>query len=102
MVHFLEASKGVLEDAPDAHGNAVLVNGIPEEFDNGRSLRLMAGWLGGLKLERANGQPLHSIRSIEENDLFVDLLSMMLKYDPKERPTAEQVLQHPWFKLRSE
>ncbi|KAL4792003.1 kinase-like domain-containing protein [Aspergillus venezuelensis] len=89
------------EDAPDSQGNAVMVNGIPE-FDNGRSLLQMTGWLGGLKLERADGQPLHRIMSMEENDLFVDLLNIMLKYDPKERPTAEQVLQHPWFKFRSE
>ncbi|KAL4951984.1 kinase-like domain-containing protein [Aspergillus filifer] len=74
------------EDAPDAQGKAVLVNGIPEE----------------LKLEQMDDQPLHSIMSTEEKDLFVDLLSMMLKYDPKERPTAEQVLEHPWFKFRSE
>ncbi|KAL4962249.1 uncharacterized protein BDV14DRAFT_202912 [Aspergillus stella-maris] len=90
------------QDAPDARGNAVMVNGIPEELDNGRSLLRMAGWPGGLKLERADGQSLHNIMSMEENDLFVDLLNIMLKYDPKERPTAEQVLQHPWFKFRSE
>jgi serine/threonine protein kinase len=32
-----------------------------------------------------------------EEYLLVDLLSKMLKYDPNERPTAEQVLKHPWF-----
>jgi serine/threonine protein kinase len=30
-------------------------------------------------------------------DQFVDLLRLMLKLNPLERPSAEEVLKHPWF-----
>ncbi|KAL4778256.1 kinase-like domain-containing protein [Aspergillus varians] len=38
--------------------------------------------------------------STAEQDLLEDLLQMMLRYDPSERPTDEAVLQHPWFSFR--
>jgi serine/threonine protein kinase len=28
---------------------------------------------------------------------MADLIQMVVKYDPKERPSAKQVLRHPWF-----
>lgn len=33
----------------------------------------------------------------EDIDQFVDLLRSMLKMDPQQRPSAEEVLRHPWF-----
>lgn len=48
-------------------------------------------------LRRSDGKPWRGKVSGVEAHLLVDLLSMMLKYDPNERPTAEQVLKHPWF-----
>jgi hypothetical protein len=37
--------------------------------------------------------------SQEEAEVFSDLLMDIFKYDPKERPTASQVVDHAWFKL---
>ncbi|KAL3418662.1 hypothetical protein PVAG01_10378 [Phlyctema vagabunda] len=37
--------------------------------------------------------------SQEETDVFSDLLMKIFRYDPKERLTASQVLDHAWFKL---
>lgn len=33
----------------------------------------------------------------EEQELFADLLESMFQYDVAKRPSAEEVLQHPWF-----
>ena len=35
-------------------------------------------------------------------DSFWDLLSQMLKYNPEERLTAQQALEHPFFKEKVE
>lgn len=35
----------------------------------------------------------------EEVELLGDLLGKMLKYEPEERITMEEVVEHPWFKL---
>lgn len=37
--------------------------------------------------------------SQEETDLLSDLLLKILRYNPKERLTASQIVDHPWFKL---
>ncbi len=37
--------------------------------------------------------------SREETDLFSDLLMKIFRYSPKERLTADQVVEHAWFKL---
>jgi len=34
-----------------------------------------------------------------EASMLSDLLLKILKWDPKDRPTAQQVLEHPWFKM---
>ena len=31
---------------------------------------------------------------------FIEFLRYLLKIDPNERPTAEEALQHPWFKVQ--
>ncbi|KAL8933703.1 MAG: hypothetical protein Q9211_005636 [Gyalolechia sp. 1 TL-2023] len=35
--------------------------------------------------------------SEEEERLVLDLLQSVLRYEPKERPSAEDLLKHPWF-----
>lgn len=35
----------------------------------------------------------------EELELLVDLLEPMLRYLPGERPSIDEVLSHPWFKI---
>jgi len=35
-----------------------------------------------------------------DDEDFLDLLSQLLKVNPKERPTAEQALQHPWIRKK--
>ncbi|KAH8587070.1 kinase-like domain-containing protein [Bisporella sp. PMI_857] len=35
---------------------------------------------------------------VEESKVLGNLLMGILKYDPKERPSVEAVLEHPWFK----
>jgi serine/threonine protein kinase len=37
--------------------------------------------------------------SQEETDVFSDLLMKIFRYNPKERLTASQVVDHAWFKL---
>ena len=37
--------------------------------------------------------------SPEEVDLFSDLLTMILKYNPEERLTPKKALDHAWFKM---
>jgi serine/threonine protein kinase len=38
----------------------------------------------------------------EEKPIFEDLLKMMLRWKPEDRPSAEEVLKHPWFALEEE
>lgn len=33
----------------------------------------------------------------EEEELVIDLLRQILRYEPEERPSAEELLSHPWF-----
>ena len=33
----------------------------------------------------------------EDAEQFVDLLRYMLRIEPQQRPSAEEVLRHPWF-----
>ncbi len=40
--------------------------------------------------------PLKQMFSAASDDA-IDLLSKMLKYDPNQRPTATEALQHPYF-----
>ena len=35
-----------------------------------------------------------------EDPSFIEFLRYLLKIDPNERPTAEEALQHPWFKVQ--
>jgi serine/threonine protein kinase len=35
---------------------------------------------------------------VEESQVLANLLRSILKYDPKERPSVETILEHPWFK----
>ena len=35
-----------------------------------------------------------------EDQNFIDFLRYLLKIDPNERPTAEEALNHPWFKVQ--
>ncbi len=35
-----------------------------------------------------------------EDEKFVEFIRFLLKIDPNERPTAEQALNHPWFKVK--
>ena len=37
-------------------------------------------------------------RSHVDDEEFLDFCAWLLKVDPNERPTAEEALQHPWFK----
>ncbi|KAM7213633.1 Protein kinase-like domain containing protein [Rhypophila decipiens] len=37
-----------------------------------------------------------------EADLLLDLLSKIFIYDPKRRPTAKELLEHPWFRMDGE
>ena len=36
----------------------------------------------------------------ESHKSFLDLLEFMMKLDPKERPTAREALDHPFFSLK--
>ncbi|KAL3455532.1 hypothetical protein BJX64DRAFT_294954 [Aspergillus heterothallicus] len=38
----------------------------------------------------------------KEKPVFEDLLRSMLKWNPDGRPSAEEVLQHPWFAFEDE
>ncbi|KAI9053096.1 hypothetical protein LZ554_003365 [Drepanopeziza brunnea f. sp. 'monogermtubi'] len=55
--------------------------------------------LPGLFYENSHGPGgvQHDI-SPEEIDLFSDLLTQIFRYDPEERPTARQLVDHAWFK----
>ena len=33
----------------------------------------------------------------KEEELVIDLLRWILRYEPEERPSAEELLSHPWF-----
>ena len=35
-----------------------------------------------------------------EDGPFIEFLRYLLKIDPNERPTAEEALKHPWFKVQ--
>lgn len=61
--------------------------------------RLFAGSTGSHKLGKPDGSLWGNESEISsaERKLLDDLLRMMLKYDPNKRPTAEQVLKHPYF-----
>ena len=43
------------------------------------------------------GPPPHNILSQEETDDLLDLLSLMLRWERKDRASLEEVLQHRWF-----
>lgn len=34
-----------------------------------------------------------------EASVLADFLMLILKWDPKDRPTAQQMLEHPWFSM---
>ncbi|KAL2843403.1 kinase-like domain-containing protein [Aspergillus pseudodeflectus] len=64
-------------------------------------------------VDRMRGNVLHSflgegkgrIRFMvpeKEKPIFEDLLKMMLRWKPEDRPSAEEVLKHPWFALEDE
>ena len=36
----------------------------------------------------------------EEADVLSDFLCKILKWYPKDRPTAEEMLKHPWFTMK--
>lgn len=40
----------------------------------------------------------YRMRELEAKYLS-DFLGQMLKWEPKDRPTAQQMLSHPWFKM---
>ena len=39
------------------------------------------------------------IQNVKDQN-FIDFLRYLLKIDPNERPTAEEALNHPWFKVQ--
>ncbi|KAL2798035.1 hypothetical protein BJX66DRAFT_334383 [Aspergillus keveii] len=48
-------------------------------------------------VRRSDGERSAEQLSEKEIDIMADLSQTMVKYDPKERPSAKQVLRHPWF-----
>ncbi|KAL3481334.1 kinase-like domain-containing protein [Aspergillus californicus] len=85
------------EDELDANGNVIWADDITGANDPPSTIRerLEKDQHGGVM--RQDGKERSRHLSEQEMDLLSDLLHMMLKYDLNERPTAEQVLQHPWF-----
>ncbi len=51
-----------------------------------------------------NGQQIKKVLAVhrDEQKILGDLLRRLLRYDPEERPTVEEALQHDWFTLQSE
>lgn len=49
------------------------------------------------------GEPLDELLPVlpkiakEEADLLYDLLAKIFVYEPADRPTSKEVLEHPWF-----
>lgn len=64
-------------------------------------------WPGGFALARkirytfpsVHGSGLSKVLPSHVPSVAVDLMQQMLKYDPKQRPTAEQCLSHPYFNV---
>ncbi|KAL3449063.1 hypothetical protein BJX65DRAFT_306605 [Aspergillus insuetus] len=48
-------------------------------------------------VRRSGGEKSAEQLSEKEIDIMADLILTIIKYDPKERPSAKQVLRHPWF-----
>ena len=42
----------------------------------------------------------YNLDTIQDDQQFIDFLRYLLKIDPNERPTAEEALNHPWFKVQ--
>ncbi|KAL3482289.1 kinase-like domain-containing protein [Aspergillus californicus] len=90
-------------DEPDANGNAVPT----KEHEN----RWAVQSSGKPSLRKAlNGHVYHCPQRVilryrkipeAEKDVFEDLIRMMCRYVPDERPSIEHVLQHPWFSFEN-
>ncbi|KAL4914600.1 hypothetical protein BDW62DRAFT_204490 [Aspergillus aurantiobrunneus] len=84
------------QDKPDARGMAVRTKGSLYGEVEEDPLRYMVHDVQRHYVKRADGKPWdNDTLCKEEEDLFVDLLYSMLRYEPDQRPTAEHVLQHP-------
>ncbi|KAF8347561.1 kinase-like domain-containing protein [Amanita rubescens] len=81
-------------------------NGQPKSPDLGSSIRekvLEIGERDDLPTgeEGPMIEPVWTLLEAEEVDLLSDLLEKMLKYNPEERITIQEVIRHPWFEYTS-
>ncbi|KAJ0414848.1 kinase-like domain-containing protein [Aspergillus carlsbadensis] len=86
-------------DEADANGQAVPVEPAPFEpstISTELDREIMHFFLG------PRGEDIELQVPEEEKPIFEDLLKMMLRWNPEDRPSAEEVLKHPWFSLEDE
>ena len=73
--------------------------------DNGELINTMINGPPGINrfgpLEKIFRQNKSDEISEEEEGLVLDLLRYVLRYEPKERPLADDILKHPWFEKDS-
>jgi serine/threonine-protein kinase SRPK3 len=107
-----EAHKDSFEEEPDSDGRAIKTNELREESQSPtgqaaysdtpepRSIRDALA-RGLVATNYGSGTIRQHHRDIPKNeiDLFTDLLGKILKYDPRQRLSAVEVLDHEWFKL---
>ncbi|KAL3453172.1 kinase-like domain-containing protein [Aspergillus insuetus] len=87
-------------DEADANGRAV-----PRDEESGPSDSSIIRELGGDILYfflSPRGKWIDVQVPEKEKPLFEDLLRMMMKWKPEDRPSAKDVLKHPWFALDDE
>jgi serine/threonine protein kinase len=76
---------------------------FPQLYPTGidKLLKILAASMALVMLEMKNlGNPTRRgliKEMIGDSDAFSDFIGLMLKYDPKDRPTGLKLSQHPWL-----
>ncbi|KAF2208647.1 hypothetical protein CERZMDRAFT_101097 [Cercospora zeae-maydis SCOH1-5] len=94
-----EDGTNTFQEEPDELGRVVLLETIPVEGNEPRSLRevIQPGWYN--PTESWNG----SLKMCDkETGLLADLLEQLLALDPERRLSAQEASEHEWFKFSEE